>query len=142
MSKDHALDLKFAYGVEEAYLSLGQLSLEERALYRFGIWALDMPYMVVYSLLIAGLLYRIRGDFKLTYLPLLILIADFIENLAVLRILKLFPSENEFWVLFASVFTTSKWILVGVTFSTILFEVFRKISSKRPELVDSPQVKI
>ncbi|MBN7813182.1 hypothetical protein J0A68_19660 [Algoriphagus sp. H41] len=37
LSKEHALDLMFAYSAEDAYAAPGQLSAEQLSAYEFGI---------------------------------------------------------------------------------------------------------
>ncbi|PZV87487.1 hypothetical protein CLV31_101364 [Algoriphagus aquaeductus] len=114
MPKEYALDLKFAYTVEEAYLSLGHLDQGQRDLYRLGVWSLDMPYMLVYTLFFMGVLSRIWNSWKYSWLPIAISLMDFFENILILRILKIYPSQDVTLVRFASFFSTSKWLLVGV----------------------------
>lgn len=142
LSKDHALDLKFAYSVEEAYLAIGQLNLDQRLLYRFGIWALDMPYMLVYGLLLGGILYRIWGKGKILWLPYLISASDFLENLWILRILKLFPQENEVLAILASIFTTAKWVFVLIAFGGIIYGILRWVSSRKSDSYEPEEIKI
>lgn len=112
MPKDYALDLMFAYTPEDAYEALSHLDFEQRKLYRNGIWALDMPYMIIYSFLFSGVLLKIYKNKKMVLLPAMIMMMDFFENLTVLRMLKLFPIQDNFLALIASAFTTSKWVVV------------------------------
>ncbi|TFV94341.1 hypothetical protein E4S40_09930 [Algoriphagus kandeliae] len=125
MPKDHALDLKFAYTFSEAYQSLSEMDLDTRKFYRFGIWALDFPYMIVYSLFFAGILYRFWRSQTLITLPFLVAAFDLFENLIVLRILKLFPEPNRLLTLLASGFTTLKWLTVGVMVLVLIVGVWR-----------------
>lgn len=141
LSKDHALDLKFAYSVEEAYISLGQLSLDQRQLYRFGLWALDMPYLLFYSLLFSGILFRIWGVGKVVLLPFWVAFFDFLENLMILRILKVFPRHEDFLAIWASVFTTLKWILVVVVLLAIIIGIFKTFYFRKTIPYNSNNIK-
>lgn len=123
---DHALDLKFAYSVQEAYEAIGMLDLETRKIYRLGIWALDLPYMIIYGLLFSGILYKIWKKKIVMIIPFGVFLMDLFENFMVLRILKLYPLENEIIASLASFFTTSKWLLVGLMISMILFGLIHK----------------
>lgn len=125
MPKDYALDLKFAYTFSEAYQALSAMDLDTRKFYRFGIWALDFPYMIVYSLFFGGVLYRLWSSRNLLLLPFLVAVFDFFENLMVLRLLKIFPEPNRMMTLIASAFTTLKWLSVGVMVLTILWGIWR-----------------
>ncbi len=89
LQADKVLDLKFAYSVQEAYEAIGLLDFESREIYRFGLWALDLPYMIIYGLLFSGLLYKIWKTQKVLILTLGVVLMDFFENLMVLRILKI-----------------------------------------------------
>lgn len=128
---DKVLDLRFAYSVQEAYDSIGMLDLETRKIYRLGIWALDLPYMVIYGLLFSGLLYKIWKTQKVLILPLAVVLMDLFENLMVLRILKLFPLENQVLAILASFFTTCKWLLVGLMVLTILYGLFHNFFTRK-----------
>ncbi|MDI1322999.1 MAG: hypothetical protein PSV36_09630 [Algoriphagus sp.] len=128
---DQALDLRFAYSVQEAYDAIGMLDFETREIYRYGIWALDLPYMIIYGLLFSGLLFKIWKTQKVLILPLGVVLMDFFENLMVLRILKLFPMEDQLIASLASLFTTTKWLLVGLMILTILYGLVHNFSSRK-----------
>jgi hypothetical protein len=121
---DKVLDLRFAYSVQEAYEAIGMLDLETRRIYRIGIWALDLPYMFIYGLLFSGLLFKIWDTQKVLILPIGVVLMDFFENLMVLRILKIYPLENQVLATFASFFTTCKWLLVALMVLTIFYGLF------------------
>jgi hypothetical protein len=142
LPKDHALDLMFAYSVEEAYIALGHLNWEVREIYRIGVWALDMPYMVVYCLLFSGILIKIWKNKKMVWLPVGIFIMDFLENLMVLRILKVFPKQNEFLATFSSIFTTSKWILVALMVVIIFFGLLNLLANRKYFSFESSKAEI
>lgn len=114
LPSEYALDLKFAYSVDQAYQSLGNLSLSERNTYKFGIIALDFPYMLVYGLLSIGLLRILWKSSKVAILPLGIFLMDFFENILIIGILIDFPERHQVFATLASIFTTSKWMLVGL----------------------------
>jgi len=127
---DKVLDLKFGYSVQEAYEAIGLLDFESRETYRFGLWALDLPYMIIYGLLFSGLLYKIWKTQKVLILTLGVVLMDFFENLMVLRILKIYPLENQLLATLASLFTTCKWLLVGLMVLTILYGLFRNFFTR------------
>lgn len=128
---DNVLDLMFAYSVREAYEAIGMLDQETRKIYRLCIWALDLPYMLIYGLLFSGLLYKIWRTQKVLILPLGVVLMDFFENLMVLRILKIYPLENHILATLASFFTTCKWLLVGLMVFTIFYGLFHKFFSRK-----------
>lgn len=130
MPKDYALDLMFAYTPEEAFMALSHLDLEQRKLYRFGIWALDMPYMIIYCFLFSGFLLKIYNNKKMVLLPATIMLMDFFENITVLRMLKLFPIQDNSLALIASSFTTLKWVLVGMLVGLIVYGLISVLNAR------------
>lgn len=142
LPKDHALDLKFAYTVEEAYHSLNQLDPDQREIYIFGVWALDMPYLIIYFFFFSGLLRFLHGNRKFYWVPLLISLTDFIENLLLLRILKLFPDTQSGLVRLCSFFTTSKWIFVGGLVICLLMGVWSFLSQRKKTSSSSQEIRI
>ena len=110
--KEYALDLKFAYTADEAYLALGSMNWELRNVYRVVVWFLDMPYIFVYTLLFTGILLKLWRSRKVVWLTLSIFLMDLLENLLVLRLLKTFPGRSEVLAILCSFFSTAKWTLV------------------------------
>jgi len=142
MPKDQALDLKFAYSVDEAYLSLGQLNHAQREFYSFGAWALDVPYMVVYSMFFSGILFRLWSKKRIAWFAFFILVADFIENLFILQILKNYPRHLSETVVFASFFTTIKWILVALVLAAIVGGILNRYFRFTFSTSDSNEVRV
>jgi hypothetical protein len=142
LSKDHALDLQFAYSPDHVAFSLNQLNAEERGLYRIGLLALDMPYLVCYGLLLSGILYRLWGKGSLVFIPVLVSLADLVENLIILRLLGIFPREDKPLAFIVSFFSTTKWILVGVVLLTVFVGLIRWFVYRRVVSVNSPKFKI
>ncbi|WP_026952878.1 hypothetical protein [Algoriphagus mannitolivorans] len=142
LPKDQALDLRFAYSVEEATFLMNQLTVDQISDYKFGLMALDMPYLIAYSLLFAGILFKLWGSSFLIYVPFFAGLADFIENLAVFQVLDGLPKASESWIIFASVSTTAKWIFVAILITGVLGGVFRKLLSKKSVITDSQEIKI
>lgn len=142
MPKEYALDLKFAYSVQEAYGALEQLDSNQREIYRFGIWIFDMPYMVVYCLFCSGILIKLWKNKKTAWLPVAILVMDLFENLMVLRILKLYPVQNETLAILASGFTTAKWVFVGILVLVLLSGLFFLFGTRKYSSVNSAEARI
>lgn len=120
MPKAQALDLKFAYTPDEAFAAISELNEEERSRYKLGLLAFDMPYLVIYCLFFSGILLKLWKKKWILLIPSSIMFFDFFENVLVLQLLKNFPDQNEMLALFASVFTSGKWVMVGVLFVSIV----------------------
>ena len=142
LPKDYALDLRFAYSKAEACYLLSQLSFEQISDYKFGLLALDMPYLLTYSLFFGCLLFRLWGNSLIVVAPFLAALADFSENVSVYRILNSLPSEADHLFLWASVSSTTKWIFVVILFSGVFGGILRKILSKKSAIVNSQEIKI
>jgi hypothetical protein len=125
MPKEHALDLKFAYTEEEAYAAMNQLTIEEQQQYKFGILALDMPYLLIYGMFFSGILFKLWKRKWFVLIPAIIMVMDFFENFMVIKILNLLPDQRATLALLASIFTTSKWIAIGVLAGSIVFGLVR-----------------
>lgn len=138
MPKDYALDLKFAYTPEEAYSSLGNLNVAQLEMYKFGIWALDMPYMVAYTLFFIAALCKIWNSKRYSWLPLCIMGMDFFENLLISKILKIYPAQDEGLVGLASIFTTCKWIFVLIMLIVACSGIFSRWAQKLYSPANSP----
>ncbi len=137
LPKDYALDLKFAYTVEEAYQSLSNLNAEEIELYRFGVWSLDMPYLVIYFLFFSALLKRLWGGHRYFLIPLTIALMDLVENFLLMGILGAYPERMEVAVWVCSFFSTGKWIAVGVMILSILGGVWNSFFSRKKSILTS-----
>lgn len=142
MPKDYALDLKFAYTYWEAFQSISAMDLEARSLYKIGIWVLDFPYLMIYSGFLVGILLRLYGKQPLIYIPFLIGTVDLLENIMETAILDTFPYSNHYLVLFASFFTTCKWILVAGVALSIIVGVVRVFVTKKHSWHSKSEVEV
>lgn len=142
LPKDHALDLRFAYSPEVAHSLLSELNPDQVKNYFFGLWALDMPYLVIYGFLLSGLLLRIWGNSWVIRLPFLISAFDFLENVVILSLLQSLPQKVDELYLFASFFSSAKWSFVLLSFTAILVGGIRKLMAKKPILAESREIKI
>ncbi|MEN2282635.1 hypothetical protein AAGF08_10900 [Algoriphagus sp. SE2] len=133
LPSEYALDLKFAYSVDQAYYAISSLSKPDREIYRFGIFALDFPYMIVYGLLTIGLIYYMWHNKVILLIPILIVFFDLIENILIVCILNSYPFERPVLAIMASVSTTSKWLFVGLLLLSLLIGLLRLIRFSRKE---------
>ncbi len=131
LPSENALDLKFAYSVDQAYFAISNLSKPDREIYRLGIWALDFPYMIVYGLLASGLLFYLWRNKVIVLIPLFIVFFDLIENILIISILNNYPIEKPVLAIMASITTTSKWIFVGLLLLSILIGALRLMKTMR-----------
>lgn len=137
MPKEHALDLKFAYSYDEAWAALSAMDQETKKQYRLSIWLLDFPYLLVYGSFFLGILGRLWGYRTIIFVPLMVASFDLFENLAVLRLLKIFPEISYSLTVSASVFTSLKWIMIVLMLGAVLGGIFRFITKRNFFLANS-----
>lgn len=136
MPKNLALDIRFAYSANEAYDLIRIMGESTREKYLIVIWTLDTPYMFIYFLLLLGLVSKILKQKKFLVLPFVIVGLDFFENVFVSSLLVSFPLENQFLGYFASFFTTTKWLFVGLCMAFLVIGLIRNYVLKNQPNLD------
>ncbi|PZX55754.1 hypothetical protein [Algoriphagus chordae] len=136
MPKGLALDLRFAYSANEAYAALENMGEKLREQYLIVIWTVDMPYILVYFLLLTGIFRKLLTGKNILILPLVVAMLDLMENLLVSGLILSFPTEHIFLGYLASFFTSSKWLFVGACLVYILLGLLRKYLPKSPGDLD------
>ena len=124
---DRPLDLYFSYSPDQVYDYLDRLGAKGRGAYARMELTTDLLFPVVYSLaLTVALLMAARrvlpADSRLRYLccfPLLIIIADWCENLSLAVVIHAFPDRLNAVVTAASLFTSLKWVFLTLTVMTL-----------------------
>lgn len=143
---DTPLDLYFSYSPDQVYKYLSGLGAKGRIAYAKMELTTDLLFPVVYSLaltvaLVIGARRILPSDSRLQYLlffPLLIVIADWCENLSLAAVIHAFPDQLDAVSTAASLFTSIKWtflILVVMTLVTVgalvVTKQFRDSSARR-----------
>lgn len=114
------LDLKFGYDTKEAFEVLEELGATILPKYRFGLLVTDMIYPFVYGGFLSLLLLRVWGKRWILIFPVLVMLLDIDENLSILTLVDTFPQLSDSDVERASLLTSAKWVMVGVTFSILI----------------------
>ncbi|MDH3979278.1 MAG: hypothetical protein OEU91_02055 [Gammaproteobacteria bacterium] len=123
------LDLYFSYSPDQVYQYLGELGAKGRIAYARMELTTDLLFPVVYSLaltvaLTMGARRILSPDNRLQhlrFLPLLIVISDWCENLSLAVVTGAFPDRLDAIASAARLFTSAKWtflILVVITLVT------------------------
>lgn len=120
------LDLQFAFTLERGTEIIRQWGTIGRHLALTGL-LIDCFYPISYGLLLMTLIVRIfnaensEGSAnRLLYLPLWAVILDYAENIVHWRAIESFPAVSTFSFFIASLFATTKWMLVVITILAIL----------------------
>jgi hypothetical protein len=131
------LDLNFSYSPEQVHGYLEALGANGRVAYARMELTTDLLFPVLYSLaLTVALVMAGRRAFpasrlqRLFRFPLLIVIADWCENLSLARVIDAFPDRLDGAATVASLFTSLKWTLIILTIMT-LFVVCALLVIKR-----------
>ena len=125
---DGPLDLLFSYAPETAFAHVASYGELGRAVYiKFSLIA-DTAYLIVYTLLFMVIISLLatklwparKGLQKLALAPLFAFVFDLCENQNIVSMLKSWPETNDKTAQMASLFTSLKWVSVGLSFAVIL----------------------
>jgi len=125
---DTPLDLYLFYSPDQVNEYLGGLGARGRSAYAKTELTTDLLFPVVYSMaLMVALVMAARRslppDSRLQYLrflPLLIVIADWGENLCLAVVIDAFPDQPDAIVTAASLFTSLKWAFLVIAVMTLV----------------------
>lgn len=120
------LDLQLSYSPEKAYELISAYNETERFQYILVEITLDVIYPIVYALLFSFILFMLHKDVQIAKFPFLISILDFIENGGIVTMLASYPNELHVVARFTSIFTTLKWIAMGLTVILIFWGILKK----------------
>ena len=120
------LDLYLSYSPGQAYEYLGGLGDNGRIAYARVELTTDLVFPVVYSLGLAVALRMVARKLlpssrlqPMCLFPLLIVIADWCENLSLAIVIHAFPDRLDVIVNVASLFTSLKWTLIILVVMTL-----------------------
>ena len=136
------LDLYLSYAPGQVYTYLGRLGDNGRIAYARVELTTDLVFPVVYSLGLAVALRMVARKLlpsgrlqSLCLFPLLIVIADWCENLSLAVVIHAFPARLDMIVNVASFFTSLKWALIILVVMTLFitgaFVVGKQLLDKR-----------
>ena len=125
---DGPLDLLFSYSPETAFTHVASYGEKGRADYIWFSQIVDTAYPIVYTLLfmvvislLATKLWPARKGLQgLALVPLFAFVFDLCENQNIVSMLKSWPETNDKAAQMASLFTSLKWMSVGVSFAVVL----------------------
>jgi hypothetical protein len=120
------LDLQLSYSPEKAYELISAYNEKDRFQYILVEITLDLIYPIVYALLFSFILFLLHKDAQIAKFPFLITILDLIENGGIVTMLASYPNELHGVASFTSIFTTLKWIAIGLTVILIFWGILKK----------------
>lgn len=116
------LDLSFAYSAQEAFDRIAAYGEAGRASYPYFSFTADVIYPMTYSVSFAALLSLLARRFAvrwhwlmwLNVLPVGVFVLDMLENISIAVLMLIYPAQPVALALAASVFSTGKWVFVGL----------------------------
>jgi hypothetical protein len=127
------LDLRLAYSPEQARAMLAAYGAAGRPLYRSFAATGDIVYPVVYAtlfaLLVSWLFLRGFGPAsrwrRLNVLPFAAMLFDWLENAAIIAMLKAYPDVPDSLIRLGSAFTGLKWAVGGLSILLVALGLVR-----------------
>lgn len=132
------LDLQYAYPPQQAFDTIDALGENGRRLAAIGELTIDLLYPLVYSLTLATLLTVVfRAAFQpanplrwLPLLPIAMLLCDYGENLSIVALILTHPAEIVPLAVLASIFSTAKWTLGGLSLIALVIGALRQMEKR------------
>lgn len=118
---EQPMDRSWSYSARQVYAYLDALGAAGRSEYLRWALSADLVFPVIYSfMLFLALTLACRRTTgcrgwirKGRYLPLLIIVADWSENVSLAVVAYRYPERLDVMAQAASLFTTTKWMLIG-----------------------------
>lgn len=125
------LDLYFSYSPDQVYQQLAALGTKGRSASVSMALTTDMIFPVVYAMALSVVLVLVlrkllppASPLRYLYLfPLLIVLADWCENVSLSMVMHTYPERADTIVIFASTFTSLKWMLIITALLVLLVTV-------------------
>ncbi|PCJ71100.1 MAG: hypothetical protein COA62_00260 [Rhodobiaceae bacterium] len=122
------LDLMFAYTPAEAFERIAAYGPDGRLAYALVSLTVDVIYPIIYTVAFGVLITVLArhvfasgsAALRLNLLPVGIFVFDMCENVSVVTLLMIYPTQPIGLALAASAFTTVKWIFAGTTIFCVL----------------------
>ena len=122
------LDLRFSYSeeiVKQSFVSIGE---DGRKLYIFSALIIDTIYPILYVSLFIGAYYKLFKDNAFLFVfPLTAGIFDILENIHISLLLSNFPTLSSQNILYSSTSTSIKWIVIGISFTVLIYGIIKKL---------------
>jgi len=123
------LDLHIYYSATDAYRLLSSYSEAGRASYIIGSATIDMVYPLCYATFLGLVLtffissvYPSKSQIQqIRLFPYSIFVADVLENLCIITLLKVYPDELEWLASLSGFLTLTKWVLFFICMIMLLY---------------------
>ena len=125
------LDLHFSYTSADVFKSFYQMGEKGRYIYLYSTLIIDTFYPILYTSLLLGALNNLfKNNKNILFLPITIFTLDIFENINIAYMNTTFLNLNETQVMIASTITSSKWIIISVTLTLLIFGLLKNKITK------------
>jgi len=125
------LDLHFSYTSADVFKSFYQMGEKGRYVNLYSTLIIDTLYPILYASLLLGAFTNLFKNNKIIlFLPFIIFTLDIIENINIAYMNTTFLNLNETQVMIASTITSSKWIIISVTLTLLIFGLLKNKITK------------
>lgn len=120
------LDTRFSYHTNDVMCLFEKIGKEGRHNLIFFSSVIDMIYPLIYGLFFFLILNFLIKPFsnpkvkRLSFIIVLIMLSDYVENLGILSLLHEYPLISQESVFLISFITSVKWLLVGINILVII----------------------
>lgn len=126
--KGEVPDLKIYYSAGQLYHIISLYDAHDIQTYIRGTLLLDFIYPWVYGLLLSFLLFRLSHNPRLSLLPALIMLFDYLENILVLIVMHSYPHLLHAIASAAGLFTMLKWLSTALCLGIIIYLFFLSLT--------------
>ena len=130
------IDLTFGFNPTRTLQMVADYGPEARAYYARTELTTDLIYPIVYSFLLAVILTMLfrnkpyKPFARVTLLPFLCLIFDYLENATIVTMLNTHPNQSMSMAVLCEVFKLLKWLSFGLTIGFILYGLYQSVSPR------------
>jgi hypothetical protein len=130
------IDLTFGYNPKRTLQMVEEYGEAGRAYYQQVEMSIDIIYPVIYAFLFAVLItiiYRrlINGPVRhLNMLPFVAMTFDFLENFAIISLLKHYPEQSMLMANLVEIFKLLKWLMFGIIIFLVIYGLIKLLLRK------------
>ncbi|MEO5906166.1 MAG: hypothetical protein ABIQ11_05535 [Saprospiraceae bacterium] len=131
------IDLTFGFSPKRTLQMIEDYGDAGRAYYQHVEMSIDIIFPIVYAFLFAVLItiiYRrlINGPVRhLNMLPVVVMFFDFLENFAIISLLKHYPEQSMLMASLCELFKLLKWLMFGLIIFLVIYGLIKLLLKKQ-----------
>jgi hypothetical protein len=127
------IDLTFGYNPTGTLTMVADYGGPARAFYAWTEMTTDLLYPIVYAFMLGialALLYRSTPYGWFCLIPFICLLFDYLENIAIVILLKTFPQQSTSVAILCEIFKLTKWIIFGAIILLVMIGVVVRLTKR------------